>query len=134
MTTPMSEAELLAKLREKNGMKSHAPFALGTNEALALLRQYRDAHRREAFALGFGASGEGYNGEYPTETFERDPEWIGMRDRQLALPTTEPEHGRDWGVAASPEYQRGWDDAMRAMNKAFEPPKVLKALQERPDD
>lgn len=40
---------------------------------------------RQGFLLGFAASGEGYNGEYPFdgEGFEADPNWVEMRDRVL---------------------------------------------------
>lgn len=93
MIAPMSEAELLAKLRESELLRGKM-FRLD-DEALALLRQYRDAHRRAAFTFGFRVSCEGFNGEYPNEAFDRDPEWIKMRDTLLfgvaALPTTEPE-------------------------------------------
>lgn len=84
--TPMSPAELLEKLLGLNyeaADENYDPLAIG----LSLLATWRDAHgraeREKAFALGFAASGEGYNGEYPTDQFERDPEWIKMRDAAL---------------------------------------------------
>lgn len=58
----------------------------------ALLASYRRGYddgqgqsAKAAFALGFGASGEGYNGKYPFYgDFETDPKWIKMRDEELA--------------------------------------------------
>lgn len=90
MTTPMSPAELLAEFRAlwKPPATDKPPhYVLGEGFALALLTTWRDAHgraeREKAFALGFAASGEGYNGEYPIEQFEHDPKWVKMRDAAL---------------------------------------------------
>lgn len=43
-----------------------------------------EAALREAYALGFQASGEAYNGEYPSVDFRNDPVWQKDRDRDLA--------------------------------------------------
>lgn len=42
---------------------------------------------REAYRLGFSASGEGYNAEYPFQDYgdapEENEEWIGEREEKL---------------------------------------------------
>ncbi len=50
-------------------------------EAELAAAQQREA---EAYALGFEASAEGWNGEYPTMDFRSDPDWLADRDRELA--------------------------------------------------
>ena len=42
------------------------------------------ASLEDAYALGFEASGEGWNGEYPTADFRDDPVWQSYRDKNLA--------------------------------------------------
>jgi len=51
------------------------------------------ASLEDAYALGFEASGEGWNGEYPTADFRDDPVWQSYRDKNLAAlePVAQPE-------------------------------------------
>ncbi len=50
---------------------------------------------KDAYALGFGASAEGWNGEYPTTDFRADPEWQRDRDRELAALVAQEERGAE---------------------------------------
>ncbi|MFM0163848.1 hypothetical protein PQR39_25975 [Paraburkholderia sediminicola] len=51
---------------------------------LPMLRAVEQASRRaaleEGYALGFNASGEGWNGEHPCIDYGADAEWVEKRD------------------------------------------------------
>jgi hypothetical protein len=52
---------------------------------LALLQPALERTREEGYAIGFGASAEGYNGEHPFEgVFTEDPKWQAERETQIA--------------------------------------------------
>lgn len=40
----------------------------------------RRAALEEGYAIGFEASGEGWNGEYPARDLTKDPNWLKERD------------------------------------------------------
>lgn len=35
---------------------------------------------KDGYALGFAATAEGWNGEYPGGEFRSDPDWLAQRD------------------------------------------------------
>ena len=59
-----------------------------TDTIPALLAAEREKALREGFLMGFNASGEGWNGEYPYMDNNvspiTDPEWVKVRDEVLS--------------------------------------------------
>ncbi len=66
---------------------SHSDALLMEEAATALANAEREGMRR-GYLLGFNASGEGWNGEYPFQDQARSPEssleWVVHRDRTLS--------------------------------------------------
>ncbi len=73
------------RTRHRDEMKAQRDAALSD---LARLREEAERRVRAAYLAGFNVSGEGWNGEYPFQDYNRDPEadpdWLKTRDSTLA--------------------------------------------------
>lgn len=88
MTASFTKAAVLEILRTPTSVDTF-PDMIARVEAL----EGCGASLEDAYALGFEASGEGWNGEYPTADFRDDPVWQSYRDKNLAAlePVAQPE-------------------------------------------